>query len=419
MIQGVEGFRDLERRWDDLVADSDHREPFYSWIWFDTWWRHFHRGGELFVVTVADPMGRLQVIAPFMRRRQRFAIRHLGFASNPISPNNRILVRRGFPVSEAVRLVMRCLAEHRDRWDRGRLLNMPETAELVGAMREASESLGFRLHQTDGWQSAYVRLNGGFDEYLASQFRSNRRRGIRQKVRQLSELPGYRLLEFRRPEEMPRALDLAFAVSRASWKQEEGTDMGGADDLRAFYREISERLAERGGVRILVALLDDKPIAVHFYLVSAASVYLIVNDFDHDFRQRSPGTVLLYQSIERLFEERSVYQLCFGGYLFDYKKVWATGVHPHVTIELYHGRPYSRLIGWLKGRFGSRAPGVADPGYYQRQVSGPCSSATETATRDAGDPFQPLIMLDRGPSSAAVAAPIDRRTTALPEDQFS
>ena len=363
IVRDLDAFRGLQQAWDDLIADSAHREPIHSWAWFDTWWRHLRRDGELFVLAAEDDAGRLQVIAPFMRERRRFGIANLGFASNRLSPDNQILVRHGMPFDAAVAVVLRSLAEHRHAWVKAKLANVPAGCDLPRAMALTAGGCGIRLHESMGYQSAYIDLGGTFADYLHRQFGKSRLRGIKQKVRQLTELPGYELQSFERPEDMPRALALAFQVSEGSWKKEEGTDMGGADDLRAFYEEISQRLARRGEVRIRIAMLDGVPIAVHYYLVAGDEVYLIVNDFDERYKQRSPGTVLLFQSIEALFAERRFRKLCFSGYLFDYKKIWASGTDPHINVEMFNARYYSRLIAWVKMNLHARLPGAVDRGY--------------------------------------------------------
>lgn len=340
----------LEARWDELIRQSEFQAPFYSWTWYDAWWKHFGQEHELFLIAVEDTQGRLQAVAPLMKGKRSLRglkVSEISFLANSISPRNSILFRKDFSGPEALATVLACLAQHRGEWDIVRLWNIPETASYLSCSDDAVAAHAFRVLREPGWQSASIALENGFEKYMVDNFGKERRRGIRQKVRQLSSLPGYQVMDFTRPEEMEHALELAFAVSRASWKGKLGTDMAALAARKAFYTDITRRLAPRGQVRIWISSLGETPLALEYSLVSDHATYLIVNDF-HELHQRmSPGTVLLHQVVERMFDE-NLAEFQFSGDIYDYKSKWATGVHRHVTLELFHRGPYSRFLWWTK-----------------------------------------------------------------------
>lgn len=350
IIDKLPDFQKLEPQWDEMLAHSDFQMPFYSWTWYDTWWKHFGHDYGLFVIAMEDGDGRLLAVAPLMKGRRRVHglwVSEITFLGNCISPRNTLLFRRGVCSDEVLAHTVDCLAEHHDEWDMARLWNIPEQMPFLTGAEEVLESRGFHVLREPAWESAFIELQGDFETYMAHNFGKQRRRGIRQKVRQLSGLPEYRLLDFRRPEEMSQALELAFAVSHASWKGRIGTDMSRSAASKGFYTEITERLAPRGEVRIWVSMLGDTPLALEYSLVSADATYLIVNDFNEAHQRWSPGTVLLHQVVERAFEEgRAEFQ--FSGDIYDYKSHWATGIHHHVTLDVFQPRPYSHLLWLLK-----------------------------------------------------------------------
>lgn len=351
IIRTAEGLHELEAAWNDMSQDSSFRAPFYSWTWYDTWWKHFAESNELFVVAAHAPDGRLQVLAPLMkgpRSLRGFKVSELRFAANSISPGNSILFRNGVEAPEALATVLGCLAEHRHEWDMFTLWNVPETAAYLSTFDEAAAARGFHVIREPGWQSAFITIGDNFEQYMAENFGKDRRRGIRQKVRQLSQRPGYQVLDFQGPEEMDRAVELAFAISRSSWKGKLGTDMTGCDARRAFYQELSHRLARQGQVRIWISMLEQTPLALQYDLVASDSMYLVVNDFNEACQGQSPGTVLLYQVVETMFAERGIGRFQFSGDLYDYKSKWATGMQRHVTLEMYGDRCYSRFLCWAK-----------------------------------------------------------------------
>ena len=379
IIRTLEGFRELQGAWDDLARDSRFQAPFHGWTWYDTWWQHFGAGSELFLIVGEDGAGRLQMAAPLMKTRRvlrGLPIREIGFLANAISPASAILVRRGFDEAAALAAVLACLADERRRWDMLKLWNVPENVAALDQADAIGRQHSLRLLREPGWRSAYIAPDGDFETYLARRFGKQRLRGIRQKVRQLSQQPGYRLTEFRTPAELDEGLDWAFAVSRASWKGKLGSDMAGAASRRAFYVDITRRLANRGAVRIWASTLEQTPLAVHYQLVAPDATYLIINDFRQEYHAQSPGTVLMYQVAERLFQEPSR-EFRFSGDLYDYKSLWATGRHCHATLEFFHDGFYSGFICCAKR--------TAMPAFRRMQrlvrPSKPESQATEEVSR--------------------------------------
>ncbi len=353
VVRNIDGLRALEAAWTEMVNDSPFQAPFHAWTWYDAWWRCFGGGAELFVIVGEDPQGRLQFVAPLMRERHSLRglpVSEIRFLANSISPQGGILVRNGCTGPEALDAMLKCLAEHRSEWDLATLRNIPEDVPYLNEFDDACVLHGFRTLREPGWNSAYVALDGTFDDYLAAQLGKNRRRGIVQKVRQLSGQPGYRVAEFRRPDEVSAALAHAFAVSRASWKGPLATDMSGEPSRRLFYEDITQRLAQRGQIRIWVSFLVQKPLAIQYDIVSASVMYLVVNDFDSDYQRQSPGTVLLYHVLDRLYEEKPVSRFQFSGDVYEYKSQWATGMQSHATLELFHDGLYSRFLWWTKKR---------------------------------------------------------------------
>lgn len=381
IIRTIEGFRDLEARWGEMLRDSDLNAPFFSWTWYDAWWKHFAEGSELFLIAGETPDGQLRFVAPLRKGRRSLRglpVSEISFLANSISPRSGVLFRKDCPGPEALDAMFRCLAEHRSEWDMLRLWNLPEGVAYLPGFDEAGSRHGFHAIREPGWQSAYVAMEGEFETYLTGNFGKNRRRGIQQKVRQLSARPGYRILDFKRPEDVAQGLELAFAVSRASWKGKLGTDMAGEESRRAFYQDISHRLAERGQVRIWISLLEDNPIALQYQLVDGDTVYLIVNDFSDEHHGMSPGTVLLYQVIERMYQEK-LRRFQFSGDNYDYKSKWASGLHRHVTFEMFHNRPYSRFLWWTKN---TALPAL-------RSVKANLRAATSRTAGQAAEEHQP------------------------------
>lgn len=347
-----EALHALGPAWNEMLAHSAFDGPFHSWDWHRVWWKHLGHGASPFVITAADRDDRLEIIAPLMKRRRRhrgLVVTEISFMANTSNPYDSVLHREGIDPSDALARVLIALNECRHEWDVVRLRNIRKRVLDEEQISARAKSLGLRTLCGAGWSSAYIDIEAPFPEYLSTRL-GKRRRGILQKVRKASQLPDYRVDDAREPQQMGPALDRAFAVSASSWKKQLDADMGGASDRRGFYEEITPLLAERSQVRVWTSSLGPTPLALQYNLVSPDTMYLLFNDFNGAYGDLSPGTVLLYEVLDRLHQERSIGRFQFVGHLYDYKSHWATGVEEHLSLEVFHKGAYSRALWNIKTR---------------------------------------------------------------------
>ena len=148
----------------------------------------------------------------------------------------------------------------------------------------------------------YIDMSGSFRDYLAS-FSSKSRSTLTRKVRRLTEASGGTLdvRSYARPEEMAEFHRLARELSRKTY-QERFYDAGlpqGED----FRRELETRAAGDG---VRGFLLFQAGAAVAYLLCPVERGRLLYGFLGYDpaVAQQSPGTVLQYAALERMFDER-------------------------------------------------------------------------------------------------------------------
>jgi CelD/BcsL family acetyltransferase involved in cellulose biosynthesis len=347
IVRAPREFDGLRPAWDGLCDDDRFRAPFYSWLWQSLWWKHFGRGKSLFVVVVEDDRRQIVGIAPLMKHRRSIRglpVTELAFAANPLTPRSAILASPRFPAAVVAEEALRCLAAHRGEWDLATLTNIDASLLSPAAVLQCCRQRGLAAIQTPGRSSPFAAIAGGFDAYWAGKFNSKRRGNIRRSLQMLNERGAYRVVDYTASDGMEAALRWAFQVSANSWKGRIGSHMNGSRVREAFYRDITASLAAKGQVRIWIAFLDSRPVAVQYYMTCGKRLYFLVNDFDQRHERLSPGTVLLYKVLERLHEEGRIEELDFGGEAYGYKLKWATGIRPHASFELFNSCPYSKFL---------------------------------------------------------------------------
>jgi CelD/BcsL family acetyltransferase involved in cellulose biosynthesis len=168
----------------------------------------------------------------------------------------------------------------------------------------------------------YVDLHGSFAVFM-KKFSAKSRYNLLRSVRRLGETVDgtLRFQEFRTPEEIPDFLALAWTVSRKTYQADTGLSL---NESPAFRDKLIE-LAAVDGVRGYVLLRDERPLAYAYGRRQAGNLVYDHTGYDPAFSQWSPGSVLLYFILERLFAEQRFRYLDFGSMQYQYKEFFSTG----------------------------------------------------------------------------------------------
>lgn len=189
--------------------------------------------------------------------------------------------------------------------------------------RVARAGAGFVVYVRETFPRYYVRVDGGFDAYLA-QLSSSTRAGLRRKSRKFAELSGGSLdvREYRTPDEIERFHALAREVSRLTY-QERLLDAGLPDT--PAYRERMVRLAASGGARGYLLFLDGRPVSYLYVPIQGGCAIYAYLGYDPSMAAHSPGSVLQLFAFERLFGEPGIDFFDFTEGDGQHKRQFATG----------------------------------------------------------------------------------------------
>lgn len=186
----------------------------------------------------------------------------------------------------------------------------------------------------------YIDLRGTFAEYL-KKFSSKSRGNLRKSVRKFSDFCGgkIRWREFRAATEMTEFFQFAREVSQKSYQEEIGQGLPSSDK----FRERLVSLANFDAVRGYILFHGERPVAYIFCDAQDENLIYEHLGYDPEFREWSPGRVLLYLMLERLFAQQRFRFLDFGGSEHEYKKFFSTASIRCARIH-YFRRTWRNLL---------------------------------------------------------------------------
>jgi hypothetical protein len=171
--------------------------------------------------------------------------------------------------------------------------------------------------------------SGSFDDYL-NKFAAKTRNTLKRKTRRFAENAGgtIDLRYYQSSDDMMEFCRYAIAISRRSYQDKIGFGFPESEDFIAHLFEEAEKRQVCG----FVLMLNNRPISYVFCRISASIITYTIPGYDPDFVKLSPGTVLIYKILEKLFEERRFKVFDFGGQAWDYKAFFATGSIDYLKV---------------------------------------------------------------------------------------
>jgi SAM-dependent methyltransferase len=173
--------------------------------------------------------------------------------------------------------------------------------------------------------------SGSFADYL-KRFSSNTRNRLKRQLRHLVQHANgtVDVLSYTSPEEISQFCEHAIAVSRVSYQSKIGWGFPETEGYKAYL--IAE--AAKGQVRGYILMASGKPISYAICRTEFDIITYLLIGYDPEYKQFSPGTILLLRIVEALFSEHRFRLFDLGGHAADYKAFHATGSVDYLRVIL-------------------------------------------------------------------------------------
>jgi CelD/BcsL family acetyltransferase involved in cellulose biosynthesis len=295
----------LEERWRQLSAVNGN--PFLSWEWASTWWRHFGRGREQKMLGVHSVEGEMVGIAPlyFDSRRPVRLLRFVGHF-----PGDQLEPLCAPEQLAAVTAAMRGQLAGERCWD----LLLTERMPGAAALGTALETEPIRAEVTPELELE----TADWDEFLASRS-SNFRGQIRNRQRRLERDHDLRFRLAEDPGRLEADLDILFKLHELRYGSAEKGLGAFSDALASFHRDFARLALADGSLRLWIAYLDGEPAAAWYGFRRGGADWFYQSGRDPRYDRQSVGFVLMAQTLRDAVESgMGTYKLLLGAE--EYKK---------------------------------------------------------------------------------------------------
>ena len=298
----------VRERWRPLAEACGN--PFLTWEWTSSWWRHFGADREQLILGCEDGNGELVGIAPLhVHSRRPFRIlRPIGHFPADVLGN--------VCAPEHQRAVDRALAAHlgaEESWDLLLIERTPdqEMAESLDGRRLRSYTEPELRIETDDW-----------DAFLKSKS-SNFRGQVRNYERRLRRDHELEMRLCDDPDRLETDMETLVKLHYMTRELRGDHPLGAfPPELVAFHLDFARAALERGWLRFWLAYIDGEPAAAWYGFRFGGADWFYQSGRDPRWLRQSVGFVLMANTVRDAVESGShTYKLLLGNE--DYKRRFA------------------------------------------------------------------------------------------------
>lgn len=341
-ITKTKDFLSLESDWNALLQRCNSDIVCLTHEWFKCWWRGYADGNKLFVL-LAKENGRLAGIAPLMisfGTYRGFPVRKVCFMENSNSPRVDFIAPERKP--EFIRRVVDFLGANRHLWDMVSLEKIPKQSESADILPRVLEERKHFYTMQDSMRSPFIPVDSDWETYFSKRSK-NFRKQLKNKLNRVHKLGQVAIEEVKRPEDAVRVLPEVFGVSKRSWKNQNGTAITCTRGKQTFFEELTKTASLKGWLSIWLLRANGKAIAMEYHLKYKHIVYALRADFDEEYRDVSPGSVLEQHITKQVFRNNyAEFDLC--GDSQEYKMKWTDTFREHFKFNIFNRSIYPTML---------------------------------------------------------------------------
>ena len=335
IITDLKDFESLNETWNGLLKNSRNDIVCLTHEWLVSWWKSFSDTNKLHIVTVSDNARHLIAIAPMMVSDFSYRgikSRKIFFMANGHSPSTDFILNKD-RMKEGVEAITGYLESYAD-WEFIELQKMDSGGRTFSLLTEYTRHANNLSGLKENIETPYIPLDSGWEAFLGNRS-SKFRKVLRNKLNRAEREGDISVEKITSSECDSRVLDDMLNISGKSWKRDIGTDLKSDSQSMAFYGELCRSSNPGRQVNIWFLKKGEERIAFEFHLVYNNVVYPVRADYNKAFKEVSPGSVLEFNILRRLFTEQSLKEYNTCGHTYNYLLNWTDNTRKYMNIEIF------------------------------------------------------------------------------------
>jgi len=337
-------FLNLRGHWDLLLKQTYTNSPFLSWEWLFSWWKHFGKAKDLFIILIWNEFHDLVGIAPLFIHKTKyyyFPVREITFIGVGHSDRQDFLIKDNDV--QVLGTILSQIFLHKNEWDIIKLDQIPQGSILFEQVSDDHRNV---LIETSS-ACPFVRIQGTWEDYYNS-LSYKFRRDLKNRTNKLNRAGKWELLIKTTSMHLRKELEKAVTIESKSRKIESQKSFLSKTENFRFILEFFDFCAEKEWIDFSELILNSVCIAYLIGFKYNNNYYAYNMAFDENFMDMSPGKILFQEKIKWCFHNYPQIQefdlLRGDSYL---KSKWTNDSRQHYRIIIFNKRFGIQILRFL------------------------------------------------------------------------
>ncbi len=240
---------------------------------------------------------------------------------------------------QIIQALMQSICQDSHAWNLIDINFMNKDSRIYHNVSNALKQCGMHVHHYDYRPNLYEDLSGiTFKDFVASRPSMVRKTYMR-KSRKLEKSNNVHF-EFITSGNLDKAIADYKIIHDKSWKEDEIFPNHDAGVIR--------KAAQAGSLRMGLLYVDDQPVAVQVWLVSAGRATIYKLHYDSDYHQQSVGAILMLRMFEHMIDVEHINEVDFGIGDETAKSLWLKHQRPLCGIVAFNPKTPGGLLALSK-----------------------------------------------------------------------
>lgn len=201
-------------------------------------------------------------------------------------------------------------------------------------------------HLADYIETAWIDIQGSFEEYWNARGKNLRQNMRKQRVKLQSDGVSATMRVIRSPEAMAEAVAQYGRLESSGWKAQGGTAIHPDNAQGRFYRDLLEKAALRNEAVVYEYLFDDRVVAMNLCLERNGVLVVLKTTYDESIKAFSPAFLLRQDELEELHRTSPVTKrLEYYGRLMEWHTRWTDNKRTLYHLTMYRWPLVKKLAG--------------------------------------------------------------------------
>ncbi len=331
--------------WNDLASN-----PFQRWEWLGSWWRAYQQQHMLHILKVKRD-GETIAFAPWCVEKRVGMGRTLQFlGSGKACTDHLSLLVRPVDTQEVCDAIALWLvdvnAENQSAvpkrliWDAIELIGVDKNDDPINCLVQSMQSRGLAVEQTDGMGCYVIDVPNQWEDYLGLRSKSGRRE-IRQSLKNVDD-GTIVVRKIRAESELDEFWDQFVDLHQRRRHASGTTGCFDHPPFGQFLRGAASELLKSGLLELVVASIDDVPVATQFAVADDDCWYFYQSGMNPDASHVRPGLSIFCHAIRDAIQSgRKRVDMMRGDE--SYKLRWRAELQPAQEVRVCSPRNIAQV----------------------------------------------------------------------------